>query len=186
MIDPGWAPSVSVHVTDEFKTRPWRSDDLDVLRASESFFAPPTYPQRFLARSRRLRPLHLRVVDHLGVPGRRWTGQVVTHGDRIIALAECTWDPADPGSPTLTVNVADAWQAGGLGRRTLRDLVSRCLSMGLTTFNVDYAASNVALGGMLQSIGAEAGAGYTLSGVTRAGIGHLTVHAASAGVAGNG
>ncbi len=96
----------------------------------------------------------------------------------MIALAECSWDPADPASPTLTVNVADAWQDGGLGRRTLRDLVGRCLSMGLTTFNVDYVASNVALDSMLHSISAETGARYTLSGVTRAGIGHLTVRVA--------
>jgi hypothetical protein len=162
-------------VTDLIKTRPWRSDDLDVLRASEALFAPPAYPERFLARRRRLRPLHLRVVDQLAVPGCRWTGQVAVGRDRMIALAECAWDSADPASPTLTVNVADPWQTGGLGRRTLRDLVGRCLSMGLTTFNVDYAASNIALDGMLHSISAEAGARYALSGVTRAGIGHLTV-----------
>jgi hypothetical protein len=179
VIDPGRLPSVSVYVTDEFKTRTWRSDDLDVLRASESLFAPQTYPQWVLARHRRLRPLHQRVVDQLAVTGRRWTGQVVVDGGWMIALAECSWDPADPASPTLTVNVADAWKAGGLGRRTLRDLVSRCLDMGLTTFNVDYAASNVAPESMLHSIGAETGARYTLSGATRAGIGHLTVRVAS-------
>ncbi len=144
---------------------------------SESLFAPQTYPQRFLTRGRRLRPLHQRVADQPAVPGHRWTGQVGLAGDRIIALAECSWDPADPASPILTVNVADAWQASGFGRRTLRDLVSRCLCMGLTTFTVDYAASNVALHAMLNSISTEMGPRYTVSGVTRAGLGHLTVRA---------
>ena len=163
-------------MTDQLKIRPWRSGDLDVLRASESLFAPWTYPQRFLAHRRPLRPLHLRVVDQLAVPGRRWTGQVAVDRDRMVVLAECSWDPADPASPTLAVNVADPRQNDGPGRRTLRDLVGRCLAMGLTTFNIDYAASTIALDGMLHSITAEAGARYTLSGVTRAGIGHLTVN----------
>ncbi|WP_146169291.1 hypothetical protein [Actinoplanes italicus] len=166
-------------MTDDITTRPWRSDDLDLLRASESLFAPQTYPQRFLARNRGLRPLHLRAVGRPTGTGRRWTGQVATDGNRILALAECSWDPADPASPRLTVNVAHDWQAGGLGRRTLRALVSRCLHMGLTTFNVDYAASNVALDSMLHSIGSETGERYALSGVTRAGIGHLTVRMAT-------
>jgi GNAT superfamily N-acetyltransferase len=172
-----------VYVADTFKTRPWRSDDLDVLRASESLFAPQTYPHRVLARKHRLRPLHLRVVDQLDVPGRRWTGQVVVDGDRMIALAECSWDPADPASPTVTVNVAAAWQADGIGRSTLRDLVSRCLSMGLKTFNVDFVASNVTPDSMLHTISVETGAKYTLSGVTRAGLGHLTVQVASYAIA---
>ncbi|MCM4083614.1 hypothetical protein [Paractinoplanes hotanensis] len=99
--------------------------------------------------------------------------------DQLIALAECSWEPADPESAVLTVNVAYRWQAGGLGRRALRDLVSRCLGMGLTTFSMDYAASNVTPTAMLHAIGAEAGVRYSLSSVTRAGLGHMTIRAAS-------
>ncbi|MCM4084295.1 hypothetical protein LXN57_42860 [Actinoplanes sp. TRM88002] len=116
--------------------------------------------------------------DHLALRERRWTGQVAIEGDRVTALAECAWDPADPESTTVRVNVADARLSSGLGRRLLRELIARCLSFGLTTFTVDYAGSNVTVDTMLQAIAAEAGEGYSLSGVTRRGIGHLTVRAA--------
>lgn len=129
-------------MTDNLETRPWRADDLDLLRASESLFSPETYPQRFLAGDRRLRPLHLKVQAQLAAPDRRWTGQLALSGNQVIALAECAWDPATQDSPTLTVNVAEAWRHSGVGLRVLRALVSRCLSLGITTFNLDYAASN--------------------------------------------
>ena len=148
-------------MTDKCATRPWRSGDLDILRASESIFAPPACPRSFPAGGRP-RPLHLRVADQLAVPKRRWTGQVALEAGRLIALAECSWEVADPDSATLTVNVAHDQQAGGIGRRALRDLVSRCLSMGLTTFTMDYAASNVTPSAMRQAIGAGAGARHLL------------------------
>ncbi|RAK24760.1 hypothetical protein B0I29_13615 [Actinoplanes lutulentus] len=148
------------------------------MRASESLFAPQSYPRRFLSGDRGLRPLHLMVSAHLALRERRWTGQVAVEGNRVIALAQCVWDPADPESPTVRVNVADAQLGSGLGRRVMRELIARCLSIGLSTFTVDYAGSNITVDSMLQAIAAEAGEGYSLSGVTRGGIGHLTVRAA--------
>ncbi|MGW3621409.1 GNAT family N-acetyltransferase [Micromonospora profundi] len=84
--------------------------------------------------------------------GRRWMGQVAVDGDRLVALAECGWDPANPQSPALAVMVADAWQQRGLGRRVLRELVRRCLSAGLVVFNLDYVASNATLGTLVGSL----------------------------------
>jgi hypothetical protein len=132
-------------VADNLEARPWRFGDLQLLRASEFLFFPETYPRRFLPGDRLLRPLHLRVAAQLSAPERRWTGQVALDGNRLVALAECAWEPADPYSPTLAVNLAQAWQGSGLDRTVLRQLVSRCMSLGLTTFNLDYAASNTAL-----------------------------------------
>ncbi|WBB53801.1 hypothetical protein [Verrucosispora sp. WMMD573] len=166
-------------MTDNLATRPWRSGDLDMLRTSESLFVPQTYPRRFLAGSRRLRPFHLLVSDQLTASARRWTGQVAVAGDSIVALAECAWDPADPESPTVRLNVAEDRQGTRLGHQVLRELVGRCLSIGLPTFIVDYAASNVTVESMLQAIAAEAGDRYAPSGSTRGGLGHLTVRAAS-------
>lgn len=165
-------------MTDSPETRPWRNGDLDALRASESLFTPDSYPQRFLAGARRLRPLYVKVAEQLAVPGRRWIAQVATDGNRLVALAECAWDPADPESPRLTVNVADAHRRGDLGRRTLRGLASRCLSLGPATFTVDYAASNLPLRSLLEPIAVETGVRYSLQATTAAGIGHITVHAA--------
>lgn len=165
-------------MTVNVETRPWRTADLEVLRASESLFAPQSYPRRFLSGNRRLRPFHLRVSDQFAAPRQRWTAQVAVEGDRMTALAECAWDPADPESPTVRVNVADSRQGSGLGPRVLRELVGRCLSIGLTTLTVDYAGSNITVDAMLQAIAAEAGEGYSLSGFTRGGVGRLTVRAA--------
>ena len=83
---------------------------------------------------------------------------------------------AQPGG-TLAVNVAETWRHGTLGYRVLHELVGRCMRLGITTFNLDYAASNIALQSAIDAIAAETGVRYTLSGVTRAGIGHLTVRA---------
>ncbi|MFY1671586.1 hypothetical protein ACN27G_16665 [Plantactinospora sp. WMMB334] len=165
-------------MTDNLATRPWRSGDLDMLRTSESLFAPQTYPRCFAAGSRRSRPFHMLVSDQMNASARRWTGQVAVTGDSIVALAECAWDPADPESPTVRVSVAEDRQGTQLGYQVLRELVGHCLSIGLTTFTVDYAASNVTVDSMLQAIAAETGDRYALSGLTRGGLGHLTVRAA--------
>ena len=165
-------------MTDNVETRPWRSADLEILRTSESLFAPQSYPRRFLSGHDRLRPFHLRVMDQFSAPRRRWTAQVAIEGDRMTALAECAWDPADLESPTVRVNVADTRQGSGLGSRVLRELVARGLSIGLTTITVDYAGSNVTVDAMLQAIAAEAGESYSLSGFTKGGVGRLTVRAA--------
>jgi hypothetical protein len=165
-------------VTDYFETRPWRPGDLDLLRRSESLFAPATYPQRFLAGNRRLRPLHQKVSAQLAEAGDRWMGQVALHEDLVVALAECAWDPAELESPALAVNVAQAWQDSGLGGKVLGELVSRCLSLGITTFNLDYAASSTTLQTLADSVSAGTGARFHQSGTTRGGIGLVTVRAA--------
>ena len=165
-------------MTDNLEIRPWRADDLDLLRASESLFAPETYPQRFLAGGRRLRPLHLKVQAQLSAPDRRWAGQIALNGNQVIALAECAWDPAAPDSPTFAVNVAEAWRHSEIGQRVLRPLVSRYLKLGSTTFHLDYVASNTTLTSLVDSVSAEMGARFRQSAETRAGIGHLTVQAA--------
>ncbi len=165
-------------MTDNLETRPWRADDLDLLRASEALFPPETYPRRFLAGGRRVRPLHRKVQDQLSAPDRRWAGQIALHGSQVIALAECAWDPAAQDSPTLTVNVAEAWRHSGADHSVLRQLISRCLSLGLTTFNLDYAGSNTPLASLVDSVRAETGARFAQSAVTHAGIGHVTVRAA--------
>lgn len=165
-------------MTDNLETRPWKTTDLNALRASEALFPPDSYPRRFVA-GRRLRPLHRRVEHQLAEPEHRWTGQVALDGERLIALAECSWDPADPRTATLAVNVAETWRKGPLGYRVLHELVGRCVRLGITTFNLDYAASNIALQPAVDAIATETGVRYTLSGVTRAGIGHLTVRAES-------
>jgi GNAT superfamily N-acetyltransferase len=164
-------------MTENLEIRPWRSGDLALLRASEHLFERHSYPRRFLTGHRRLRSLHASVVQQIAEPARRWTGQVALDGDRLVALAECSWDPAEPQSPTLRINVAETWQGTGLDRRLLRNLVSRCLIIGLTTFAIDYAASNVTIDAMLQAIAAEAGEKYSVSAATRSGIGYLTVRA---------
>ncbi|MEU8821852.1 hypothetical protein [Actinoplanes sp. NPDC048796] len=164
-------------MTDNLEIRTWRAGDLELLRASESMFERQSYPRRFITGHRRLRSLHASVLHQIAEPVRRWTGQVALDGERMVALAECSWDPADPGSPTLRVNVAEIWQGTGLDRRVLRDLVNRCLLIGLTTLTVDYAASNVTIDAMLQAIAAEAGEKYSMSSATRSGIGYLTVRA---------
>ncbi|TDO37027.1 hypothetical protein C8E87_0620 [Paractinoplanes brasiliensis] len=169
--------SVGSGVTDNLETRPWKAADLTALRAAEPLFPPDTYPRRFIAGSRQLRPLHRKVEHRLAEPEHRWTGQVALTGDRLVALAECSWDPADPGTGTLAVNVAEAWRSGALGYRVLHELVGRCVRLGITTFDLDYAASNIALQSAIDAIATETGVRYTLSGVTRAGIGHLTVRA---------
>jgi hypothetical protein len=163
-------------MADNFETRPWRHGDLDLLRASESLFEPETYSRRFLAGVRRLRPLHLKVRQQLAAPGLRWMGEVGLDRGHLVALAECAWDPADPDSPTVVLNVADAWQPGPIGRRTVRRLVDRCLEYGLTTLNLDYLASNTSIESLLEPAVTENA--YSLSGVTGAGIGHLTVRVA--------
>jgi len=160
-------------MTDILQIRPWRQGDLDRLRASESLFAPETYPRRFLAGDRRLRPLHLKVLDRMSTPGLRWMGQIGLERDRVVALAECAWDPADPDSPAVVLNVAEEWQPSSIGRRTLRRLVDRCRDAGFTTLNVDYVGSNTGVEALTEAV--VAGTGYALTGVTGAGIGHLTV-----------
>lgn len=172
-------PYVVVGVTDISRTRPWQSGDLAILRASEPLFAPPAYPRRLLA-GRSVRPFLQRVADQVTTPGQRWTGQVVVSDDRLIVLAGCCWEPADPDSAVLTVDVAERWQTSDLGRRALHDLVGRCRDMGLTTFSLDYMDSTLTLAAMLEAIGVrcEAGGRYSLSSVTRAGPGHITIRAA--------
>jgi hypothetical protein len=165
-------------VAENLETRPWRHDDLDTLRASAPLFASDTYSRQFLAGGRRLRPLHLKVVEQLATPERYWTGHVAVHGDQLIALAECSWSSADSDSPVLAVNVAGAWQESGIGLRVLGELVGRCVHLGLTRFNVDYVASNVPMRSLMDAIASRTGARYTTSGTTRAGLGHVTVRAA--------
>ena len=165
-------------MSDYLETRPWQPDDLALLRASEYLFAPESYPRRFVAGHRRLRPLHLKVSAQLAEPGRRWMGQVALSGDRVVALAECAWDPEELDSPTLAVNVAEAWQHSGLDGRVLGELVHRCLELGITTFNLDYAASSATLQSLVDSVSDRTGARFHQSGVTRAGIGLVTVRAA--------
>ena len=165
-------------MTDYFETRPWRPDDLNVLRESESLFPPVTYPQRFLAGNRRLRPLHQKVSAQLAAAGRSWMGQVALQENRVVALAECAWDPAALESPTLAVNVAQAWQGSELGGKVLGQLVGRCLDLGVATFNLDYAASSTTLQSLVDSVRAETGAHFQQSGTTRAGIGLVTLRAA--------
>jgi len=164
-------------MTGNLEIRPWRSGDLDLLQASEALFARQSYPRRFITGHRRLRSLHMSVLRQITEPVRRWTGQVAMDGDRMVALAECSWDPAAPQSTTVRVNVAETWQGTGLDRQVLHDLVGRCLVIGLTTFTVDYAASNVDVDAILQAIAAGAGGKYSLSPTTRQGLGHLTVRA---------
>ena len=165
-------------VSDYLETRPWQPDDLALLRASEALFAPDSYPRRFLAGPRRLRPLHLKVSAQLAEPGRRWMGQIARYGNHVVALAECAWDPEELDSPTLAVNVAQEWQRRGLDGRVLGELVDRCLELGITTFNLDYAASSATLQALVDSVSDRTGARFHQSGVTRAGIGLVTVRAA--------
>ncbi|MEU8820061.1 hypothetical protein [Actinoplanes sp. NPDC048796] len=129
----------------------------------------------------RLQTEYLDARDGLaGEPVRRWIGQVAIHGDRVVALAECGGAPGDPQSPTLTVNIADAWLTSGIARRTLRELISRCLGIGLTAFRLDYFASNIGLDFLADTVAAELGVPYSLIGVTRSGLGQLSIRGWSA------
>lgn len=165
-------------MSDYLETRPWQPDDLVHLRASEFLFALESYPRRFLAGHRRLRPLHLKVSTQLAEPGRRWMGQIALYGNQVIALAECAWNPDERDSPTLAVNVAQAWQDSGLDGRVLRELVTRGVDLGITTFNLDYAASSATLQSMVDSVSGRTGTRFHQSSVTRAGMGLVTVRAA--------
>jgi hypothetical protein len=169
-------------VTDYFEIRPWRPDDLDLLGASESLFAPATYPRRFLAGNRPPRSPHLQVSERRCDAVSRWMGQIALHENQVVAVAECAWEPAELESPTLAVSVAQAWQhteLGGtdLGGTVLGQLVVRCLSLGITTFNLDYAASDVPLQTMVDSVKAETGARFRQSAATSGRIGLVTVQA---------
>jgi len=151
-------------VSGYLEVRPWRSDDLAAWRESALLYSSPTYQWR-------IQSWHCTAVES----GRQWIGQVALHGEQVVALAECGWVPADRESPTLAVNVADMWQTSGIARRTLRELIRRCLALGLTTFRLDHFASNVALDFLADTVAAEMGLGYSMTGVTRSGLGYLAL-----------
>lgn len=125
--------------------RPWQPGDLQRLIASQSLYSGETCTWRFLTGQQRLPAHYLAGIRHHEAAGGSWTAEVATDRDRVVAVAECAWEPGGTDPPELAIMVADAWQRRGLGRRTLGGLVRRCAEAGLTTFRAEYLHSNPAV-----------------------------------------
>ena len=142
--------------------RPWRPGDLQRLVASESLYSAETCARRFLIGQQRLPSHYIAGLRRLESARNGWLAQVAVDRNRLVALAECVWDPGGSEPPELAIMVADAWQRFGLGRRTLGGLIRRCRESRLTTFGAEYLQSNPAVRLLAGSLVDEMGPSWSV------------------------
>jgi GNAT superfamily N-acetyltransferase len=165
--------SETIHAGEGPQVRRWRSGDLDRLVASAAFYSADTCSRRFFTGQTGLPSYYIAGLRRRQPEGDGWLAQVAIDRGRVVAVAECAWDPARSEPPDLAVMVADAWQRRGLGRRTLAGLVRRCRDEGLTTFGAEFLDYNPGVRSLAVSVAGEMSPGWSVEVVPAVGTHRL-------------
>lgn len=123
-------------------TRPLRAGDVETLRAVFAQLSPRSVYQRYHSGVARLTPAMERHLSAV-VPGRH-EAIVAEQEGAPVGIARWIADPSTPGAVEVAVEVADAAQGRGIGRRLIREILDAARAAGARSAHAYVHPDNAA------------------------------------------
>jgi GNAT superfamily N-acetyltransferase len=137
-----------------FQIRPIAPDDRDALARFYGDLSGDSLEARFLGAAPGIADSTARFFcgpDHEHREGI--VAEAITADGRRSVIGHLCLEPVGPGNAEMAIAVADAWQHRGLGRALLAEAIGWGRAHGIAVLSASMRCSNVAVIGLIRSIG---------------------------------
>jgi RimJ/RimL family protein N-acetyltransferase len=134
--------------------RPVLSTDAPLLADGFARLSARSRQLRFLGPKTALSPAELRYLTNVDHHDHEALGALNPADGRAVGIARYVRDAGDPRAAEIGITIVDDWHGRGLGRELLARLSDRAREEGICRFTATVSHDNVAMGRLLQSLGA--------------------------------